>query len=198
MSDYRVTVKVRNARLLRAIENCGYTSIPKFAHDAGVSYSALNGLIAMTDSPLSQRDGSVRPYVEKIIDFLCEPFEALFTEQQCTALATNKSERDVSAEQFYALMNDGSDAAKDPYELVQDGDRNLMVGEMLNELTDREREVLVKRNGIDGPAMTLLALGQSQGVGPERIRQIEAKALRKLRGVVARAKDIQEELEDYR
>lgn len=41
MTDYRVTVKVRNARLLRAIENAGYTSIPKFANDAGVSYESF-------------------------------------------------------------------------------------------------------------------------------------------------------------
>ena len=54
--------------------------------------------------------------------------------------------------------------------------------EVLDTLTDRERRVLVLRFGIeDGRARTLEEVGQSFGVTRERIRQIEAKALRKLR-----------------
>ena len=54
--------------------------------------------------------------------------------------------------------------------------------EVLDTLTDRERRVLVLRFGSeDGRARTLEEVGQSFGVTRERIRQIEAKALRKLR-----------------
>ncbi len=54
--------------------------------------------------------------------------------------------------------------------------------EMLNELTDRERDILHLRFGFeDGHAYTLEAIGKHYGVTRERIRQIEAKALRKLR-----------------
>lgn len=198
MSDYRVTVKVRNARLLRAIENAGYKSIHKFAHDAGVQYTSIVDLINMTTSPLGKRRGEVRPYVEKIMDFLCEPFEALFTEQQCEALTTNKSERDVSAEQVFALMNDSSDEAQDPYLLMCESDRGQMIAEMLNELTDKERAVVVARNGFAGDAMTLDAVAAQYGVTRERIRQIECKALRKLRTVSAKQREVREEFEDYR
>ena len=49
-------------------------------------------------------------------------------------------------------------------------------------LTDRERKVLVLRFGLeDGHQRTLEEVGQEFGVTRERIRQIEAKALRKLR-----------------
>ena len=54
--------------------------------------------------------------------------------------------------------------------------------EILSGLTERERKVLEMRFGLkDGMARTLEEVGQEFGVTRERIRQIEAKALRKLR-----------------
>jgi RNA polymerase primary sigma factor len=52
----------------------------------------------------------------------------------------------------------------------------------LNSLTTRERRVLTLRFGLeDGQSRTLEEVGRKFGVTRERIRQIEAKALRKLR-----------------
>ncbi|NOZ50282.1 MAG: RNA polymerase sigma factor RpoD [Chloroflexi bacterium] len=54
--------------------------------------------------------------------------------------------------------------------------------EILGELSERERKVLEMRFGLlDGTSRTLEEVGQEFGVTRERIRQIEAKALRKLR-----------------
>jgi RNA polymerase primary sigma factor len=62
-------------------------------------------------------------------------------------------------------------------EILKDQIRNA-----LGALTDREREVLELRYGlIDGKDHTLEEVGQYFNVTRERIRQIEAKALRKLR-----------------
>ena len=56
------------------------------------------------------------------------------------------------------------------------------LNEVLNTLTDREAKVLKLRFGLeDGKARTLEEVGQRFEVTRERIRQIEAKALRKLR-----------------
>ncbi len=56
------------------------------------------------------------------------------------------------------------------------------MNEILSGLSEREREVLEMRFGLkDGTARTLEEVGQEFGVTRERIRQIEAKALRKLR-----------------
>ncbi len=56
------------------------------------------------------------------------------------------------------------------------------VGEVLNELSEREQEIVRLRFGLDGgQAKTLEEVGKAFGVTRERIRQIEAKTLAKLR-----------------
>ena len=64
---------------------------------------------------------------------------------------------------------------------------------MLAALTDREAKVLKMRFGLGGNRpMTLEEVGSKFGVTRERIRQIEAKALRKLKHPSRRKK-----LQDY-
>ena len=56
------------------------------------------------------------------------------------------------------------------------------LSEVLSTLTDREQKVLILRFGLeDGRSRTLEEVGKEFNVTRERIRQIEAKALRKLR-----------------
>ena len=53
---------------------------------------------------------------------------------------------------------------------------------MLGELSEREQEIVRMRFGLDGgQAKTLEEVGKEFGVTRERIRQIEAKTLAKLR-----------------
>ncbi len=68
---------------------------------------------------------------------------------------------------------------------VEETNRELLREQMrdiLSSLTERERDVLMLRFGlVDGESHTLEEVGQRFGVTRERIRQIESKALRKLR-----------------
>jgi RNA polymerase primary sigma factor len=55
--------------------------------------------------------------------------------------------------------------------------------EILQELPEKERRIIEMRNGLnDGIYHTLEDVGKEFGVTRERIRQIEAKALEKMRG----------------
>ena len=48
-------------------------------------------------------------------------------------------------------------------------------------LTPRERKILSQHHGLDGPAKSLRAIGKELGISAERVRQIEARSLEKLR-----------------
>ena len=67
------------------------------------------------------------------------------------------------------------------------------MSDILDSLNERERKVLEMRFGLkDGQGRTLEEVGLEFGVTRERIRQIEAKALRKLRHPIRSKK-----LKDY-
>lgn len=77
----------------------------------------------------------------------------------------------------------------------QSASRKLLkdhIGEILDTLTPREQKILKIRFGLeDGVVHTLEEVGQEFGVTRERIRQIEAKALERIRehGAVKKLKD---------
>ena len=69
------------------------------------------------------------------------------------------------------------------------------IDELLNDLKDREKQVIIRRFGLeDGHPRTLEEVGREFDVTRERIRQIESKAIRKLRNPI-RSRKIKEFLE---
>ncbi len=73
-------------------------------------------------------------------------------------------------------------AADNPLDITSFSLLKDKLGDVLCSLTERERKVLELRFGLgDGCARTLEEVGQQFRVTRERIRQIEAKALRKMR-----------------
>jgi RNA polymerase primary sigma factor len=88
---------------------------------------------------------------------------------------------DQSAGTFGELLADPR--AEDAYDRVP---RRMVVESLkgvLGGLTERERLILRGRFGFDGPEQTLRELGLTLGVSAERVRQIEQRALDKLRAV---------------
>jgi len=74
------------------------------------------------------------------------------------------------------------DSMPAPLELASQQLLKAQICEALNKLTERERKIIVLRFGLeDGKFRTLEEVGREFGITRERIRQIEAKALRKLR-----------------
>jgi RNA polymerase primary sigma factor len=80
------------------------------------------------------------------------------------------------------LLSEVSLELRDPYEIMVSTNLRYELEAVLDELKEREREVMKHRVGFDGDKpKTLEEVGKIFGVTRERIRQIEAKAIRRLR-----------------
>jgi RNA polymerase primary sigma factor len=76
----------------------------------------------------------------------------------------------------------GDAAAIQPDGGIDDDRMRMGVGSLIGNLTDREQLILRLRYGLGGEEEhTLEQIGQSLGLSRERVRQLEARALRKLR-----------------
>jgi RNA polymerase sigma-32 factor len=81
-------------------------------------------------------------------------------------------------------LRDGGPSPEETVTSEVDGDKaRLRIREALGLLTERERWILEHRVLADTES-TLETLGQKLGISKERVRQIEARALEKLRGAL--------------
>jgi RNA polymerase primary sigma factor len=70
----------------------------------------------------------------------------------------------------------------DPYDAVSLRAEREVIASVLDTISPRERDVVVRRYGLDGsPPQTLEEIGRDYGLTRERIRQIQESALKKLR-----------------
>ncbi|WP_457881641.1 RNA polymerase sigma factor RpoS [Pseudomonas aeruginosa] len=77
------------------------------------------------------------------------------------------------------------DRPTDPCELLQDDDLSESIDQWLTELTDKQREVVIRRFGLRGhESSTLEEVGQEIGLTRERVRQIQVEALKRLREIL--------------
>jgi RNA polymerase primary sigma factor len=89
--------------------------------------------------------------------------------------------RDELLEMSHDLRFEGEEGYKEPDISVRQN-----VEKVLDQLEPREREIVMRRFGLgDMPAQTLEEVGRHFGVTKERIRQIEMRALNKLRGLLS-------------
>ncbi len=101
--------------------------------------------------------------------------------QDTVSLESPVGEDDDERSTLGSFIADESIASPD-----QDASRRILSEQMLNileELSPKERKILEMRNGLteDGVCYTLEEVGREFGVTRERIRQIEAKALERIR-----------------
>ena len=178
MNDYRVTVKVRNNRILKAIESAGGAPGQKWCDGNGLNYQQVNDLINMKISPLTSA-GDMREVSSRLCDVVnCLP-EDLWSNEQLYPLERNLSEIEMSLEGVLDLLSESHESSYlHDFSSVEKEQQSALIDKAMAMLTSREESVLRMRFYED---MTLEQVGKVLGVTRERIRGIEAKALRKMR-----------------
>jgi hypothetical protein len=181
IKDFRVQVKLSNNQL-KARREALRLSAPEFAVAVGISYSLYIELEGLRKSPML-KNGQWRPDVLTLAQFhKCEP-DDLFTDAHL-AVKKRIAEIEVSAADIAAIMP-GHLVAElpGPVQSLEKREIQSAVEHALAKLTQREEQVIRLRYGFDGgEGLTLEETSTVVGLaGRERVRQIEAKALRKLR-----------------
>ncbi len=73
----------------------------------------------------------------------------------------------------------------DPVSILQDSDLCISLDQWLDELSEKQREVVARRFGLRGhESSTLEEVGREIGLTRERVRQIQVEALRRLRDIL--------------
>lgn len=177
MKDYRLTIKVRNNRLLKAIEAVGGTPGQKWCEANGLDYARVNNLINMTRSPLT-KDGDLFPDAAKLCEILGKLPEDLWSNEQLYPLERNFSEIEMTHEQVVALLPQEQQQYLPDFSELENEQTKALLSKALSTLTERECEVIKMRFDED---LTYDECAKRLNVSRERVRQIEVKALRKLR-----------------
>jgi RNA polymerase primary sigma factor len=105
------------------------------------------------------------------------------------SLTTSSLDAPVNGEEGRSFLGDliADTSHAEPLDQVERSIHHEQLGRWLSHLTDQERQVLELRFGLEGEERhTLAEIGRMLDVSRERVRQVELKALRKLRHLTRR------------
>lgn len=179
----RLQLITRNARLFDVRKATGFTA-PEFAERVGIKRWRFREIETLKRVPTEDEICRMAIALEKMPEYLF-PDKLLvaiqagvFAKRQ-VELETPQLEHLIEIKQPMLLTDGGLDEVEERLDAEFLRDR---LEKVFTTLTPREVKVLKLRFGFDGkPAMNLEDVGKEFNLTKERIRQMEGKALRKLR-----------------
>lgn len=177
MKDYRLTLKVRNNRILRAVEATGRNFGGKWCRANGVDYHKAVQLVAMTLSPINEEGHLIKAAVQ-LCDALNKTPDDLWSKEQIYPLEKNFSELEMDHDQVISLLPHNQQVIEHDTSGIENEQAKAIIATAMRSLKAREIEVL---RLIFYEDFTLQECADRLNVTRERVRQIEQKALRKMR-----------------
>lgn len=212
MKDLRAVIRIKNNYLISFRESLGLTQ-EEIAKKFKVSFTKWNAYENLREYPISRKTtGEIlgwNSFAVKISKAMNKEPRDIFPEA-FQFIEKNITSFEIDSDIYLSLQaneNKNIFLLDSPDKILEEDDLKNTVREVLETLNPREREVLERRYGFNGEAESLDAVGlaipkfhkngkliKNSFITRERIRQIEAKALRKLRHP-ARANKLKEVME---
>ena len=176
--DYAVQFKIKNGPMLQAMRLNGFENAAQLSRVCKVGQQCIGRFLNLKYPPLTKKGKWLRSII-KIANTLKVAPDLLFPQQHLTKiLERNTSEVFLSLEEIKAvtqnLVTDG------PEVLMIEGEKFEKLKEAMDCLTKQERTVIEGRF-YALKLESLEELGQKLNVSRERIRQVQEKALWKMR-----------------
>ena len=176
--DFYAILKVQNGRIRKAMEDAGIPNAARLAERAGKSAACVGKLLNFKISPRRPGDGQWRAVTQAVCDALCVEPADIFPDHLSVTMDANQMARYVERGQIPHADRrhlPAPDEAAEAQELRETIDR------LLQTLTFREREIVKLRYALDGGfEFTLDEVATIFDISTERVRQVEARAVRKM------------------
>ncbi|MHC4158881.1 MAG: sigma-70 family RNA polymerase sigma factor [Planctomycetota bacterium] len=174
--DYSVTVTVKNNYLLTAMREAGYETSAALSRATGVHQITISKFLNLKLTPYSSK--GVRKGIAKISEHLKKLPEDLFPPKHIEdPLKTNKQTITLYQDQIKSIAG-----SQDYPQMIEFKESADSIKQTIAKLRQREQLVINKRFGLNGEReCTLEEMAKELNVTRERIRQIEKRALLRLR-----------------
>lgn len=178
MSDYRVKITIRNDRILNLIEAQGFTSVRKFCEAHNIEYQRTTELISGKLKPVKD-NGELSYICSQVLMALRVELEDCFTSRQLQGFNKRSFEIKVQEKDLKRVVNPTRNQEQ---KLIEQQAKNRIRYAIEMGLKPREAAMLKMKFGFDdGHEHTLEQIAQTFNVSRERVRQIIAKAKRKMK-----------------
>lgn len=182
--DLLVKSRLYNAVLYDAIKRSGLTQ-EEYSKPLGINPSTLSALAGLRLSPWHFRTGERKDFAEALANHIEIAFNELFpkTLYSLRVLVPPEAlERRYDSIQLVPLLEARNvRMLETPSTIYEQKEIDELLETALSSLTPREEQVIKMRYGLEGKEHHLDEIGAYYSLSRERIRQIEGKALRKLR-----------------
>ena len=176
MKDYRVKITIRNERILSVMESMGFPSVRNLCEVNKLNYNIIVNIISGKIKPLNEK-GELIPVVIKLLDVLSMTPEEAFTDRQLQGFRKTSVIIKLEEKEMIKLAN----PIRNQEQKLIETEVKHKLEKAINGLRPMEKAVIKLRYGINDSEHTLEQIALIFNLSRERIRQIEKKALSRLR-----------------
>ena len=178
--DYKVTIRIQNNWMLKAMSGAGFETGVSLSRASGVSLQSIYLFLGLK-APFMNDDGTWKANIITIADTLgCAPDDLVPPQHLREALKKNKGTFEADFDEVAALVDHRDQV--NPLLLIEQKETSHALSEAMRlRLAPHEQRMLLMTYGLGGePPHTLEKAAKRLKISTERARQIQLNAIRKM------------------